>query len=162
MDDRDLIPGSAESGLGFELLAASLRADETDARAFLAALATKIEGALPAQTRVESARDGLFKGTTHVERITVELGGFRYMLSAGKRGGLEASRAKVVGGVVIKTERLDVETWIDAPAHEVAARAASSTGARTALERLAVWCVSSAAPAGNSARPPSRSASATR
>ena len=58
------------------------------------------------------------------------------MLSAGKRGGLEASRAKVVGGVVIKTEGLGVETWIDAPAHEVAARAASSTGARTALERL--------------------------
>ena len=136
MDDRDLIPGSAESGLGFELLAASLRADETDARAFLAALATKIEGALPAQTRVESARDGLFKGTTHVERITVELGGFRYMLSAGKRGGLEASRAKVVGGVVIKTEGLGVEAWIDTLARDLAAYAESSASARAALERL--------------------------
>jgi hypothetical protein len=58
------------------------------------------------------------------------------MLSAGKRGGLEASRAKVVGGVVIKTEGLGVETWIDALARDLAARAASSTRARTALERL--------------------------
>jgi hypothetical protein len=66
MDDKHLIPGSAEDGLGFELLAASLRADETDARAFLAALATKLEGALPAQTRVERVRDGLFKGTTPI------------------------------------------------------------------------------------------------
>jgi hypothetical protein len=136
MDDKNLIPGSAEDGLGFELLAASLRADETDARAFLAALATKLEGALPAQTRVERARDGLFKSTTHVARITVELGGFRYMLSAGTRGGLEASRAKVVGGVVIKNERLGVETWIDALARDLAAYAASSAGARAALERL--------------------------
>ena len=136
MDDRNLIPGSAEGGLGFELLAASLRADETDARAFLAALAIKLEGALPAQTRVERARDGLFKGTTHVERITVELGGFRYVLSTGKRGGLEASRAKVVGGVVIKTEGLGVEAWIDALARDLAAYAESSASARAALERL--------------------------
>ena len=136
MDDKNLIPGSAGDGLGFELLAASLRADETDARAFLAALATKLEGALPAQTRVERVRDGLFKSTTHVARITVELGGFRYMLSAGKHGGLEASRAKVVGGVVIKNEVLGVETWINALARDLAAYAASSAGARAALERL--------------------------
>ena len=136
MDDKNLIPGSAEDGLGFELLAASLRADETDARAFLAALATKLEGALPAQTRVERARDGLFKSTTHVVHITVELGGFRYMLSAGKRGGLEASRAKVVGGVVIKNEHVGVDTWIDALARDLAAYAASSASARAALERL--------------------------
>src|SRR5438067_13036535 len=108
MNDKDLISGGARECLGFELLAASWRADMTDARAFLAALATKLEGALPAQTRVERARDGLFKGTTHVARITVELGGLRYTLGAGKRGGLEASRAKVVGGVVIKTEGLGV------------------------------------------------------
>ena len=136
MDDKNLIPGSAEDGLGFELLAASLRADETDARAFLAALATKLEGALPAQTRVERVRDGLFKSTTHVARITVELGAFRYMLSAAKHGGLEASRAKVVGGVVIKNEGLGVETWINALARDLAAYAASSAGARAALERL--------------------------
>jgi hypothetical protein len=136
MDDKNLIPGSVGDGLGFELLAASLRADETDARAFLAALATKLEGALPAQTRVERVRDGLFKSTTHVARITVELGGFRYMLSAGKHGGLEASRAKVVGGVVIKNEGLGVETWIDVLARDLAAYAASSAGARAALERL--------------------------
>ena len=136
MDDQNLIPRGAQDGLGFELLAASLRADETDARAFLAALATKLEGALPAQTRVERARDGLFKGTTHVARITVELGGLRYTLSAGKRGGLEASRAKVVGGVVIKTEGLGVETWIDALARDLAAYAESSASARAALERL--------------------------
>jgi len=136
MDDKNLIPSSAQDGLGFELLAASLRADETDARAFLAALATKLEGALPAQTRVERARDGLFKGTTHVARITVELGGFRYMLSAGKHGGLEASRAKVVGGVVIKNERVGVDTWIDALARDLAAYAQSSASARAALERL--------------------------
>lgn len=136
MNDMSLITGGADDGLGFEMLAASLRADETDARAFLEALATKLAGALPAQTRVERARDGLFKGTTHIERISVELGGFRYALSAGKRGGMEAARAKIVGGVAIKNEGLGLDAWIEALARDLASYAQSSASARAALERL--------------------------
>ena len=136
MNERDLIPGGAESGLGFEMLAASLRADQTDTHAFLEALAVKMEGALPAQTRVERARDGLFKSTTHVERITIDLGAFRYALGAGKRGGLEAARAKIVGGVAIKNEGMGVDQWIELLAQDLAAYGESSASARAALERL--------------------------
>ncbi len=88
MDEMSLTTGGAESGLGFEMLAASLRADETVTRAFLAALATKLEGALPAQTVVERSCDGLFKNTTHVARVDVDLAPFRYTLGTGKRGEL--------------------------------------------------------------------------
>src|SRR5579875_3472946 len=138
MDEMSLVPGAggADDGLGFELLAASLRADERDAHAFLAALAVKLEGALPGQTVVERARDGLFKSTTHVERIAVDLAPFRYTLSAGKRGGLEAARAKIVGGVSIKNETLGVDAWIDALAQDLARYAQSSAAARAALERM--------------------------
>ena len=136
MNERDLIPGDAESGLGFEMLAASLRADQTDTHAFLEALAVKMEGALPAQTRVERVRDGLFKSTTHVERITIDLGAFRYALSVGKRGGLEAARAKIVGGVAIKNEVMGVDQWIESLAQDLAAYGESSASARAALERL--------------------------
>lgn len=136
MNERNLIPGGAQSGLGFEMLAASLRADQTDTHAFLEALAVKMEGALPAQTRVERARDGIFKSTTHVERITIDLGAFRYALSAGKRGGLEAARAKIVGGVAIKNEVMGVDQWIESLAQDLAAYGESSASARAALERL--------------------------
>lgn len=145
MDDRSLIPGDdagslvpggADSGLGFEMLAASLRADETDAHAFLGALAVKMEGALPSQTRVERARDGLFKSTTHVERITIDLSNMRYTLNAGRRGGLEAARSKIVGGVAIKNEGLGIDAWIESLARDLASYAESSANARAALERL--------------------------
>src|SRR5947209_3004449 len=118
------------------MLAASLRADQTDTRAFVGELATKLQGALPAQTRVDYARDGLFKSTTHVARITVDLGAVRYLLSAGKRGGLEAARAKIVGGIAIKNEPLGVDAWIAALARDLAAYAQSNASARAALERL--------------------------
>src|SRR5215813_11053606 len=130
MDEMSLIAGTSDEGLGFEMLAASLRADETDLRAFLEALATKLEGALPAQSRVVRARDGLFKSTTHVERISVDLGGFHYLLAVAKRGGVEATRAKVVGGVAIKSESLGLDAWIDALARDLAAYARSSASAR--------------------------------
>lgn len=136
MDDMSLVAGGGADGLGFEMLAASLRADETDAHAFLGALAVKLEGALPAQTQVQRARDGLFKNTTHIERITVDLSGFRYLLTAGKHGGLEAARSKIVGGVAIKNESMGVDAWIEALAQDLAAYAQGSASARAALERL--------------------------
>lgn len=136
MDDRSLIASEGDDGLNFELLAASLRADETDARAFLGALAVKLEGALPTQTRVRRARDGLLKSSTHVTAITVDLTPFRYTLCAGKQGALEATRAKVVGNVAIKNETLSIEVWIEELAHSLADFAARSAVARAALERL--------------------------
>ena len=135
MDDL-IVSSAGDEGLGFEVLAASLRADTTDTRAFLEALATKLEGALPSQTRCERARDGLFKSSTHVERIAVDLAGSRYILSAGKRGGLETARAKIVGGVVIKNEQLPMDAWIEALARDLSAHAQSSASARAALQRL--------------------------
>jgi len=131
-----LSAGGADDGLGFELVAASLRADERDAHAFLGALAVKMEGALPSQTVVERARDGLFKSTTHVERVSVDLSPCRYVLSAGKRGGFEATRSKIVGGVAIKNEVLPVDAWIEALARDLTRYAESSAGARAALERM--------------------------
>lgn len=131
-----LVTGNADEGLGFEMVAAALRADQSDTRAFLGALATKLEGALPAQTRVERARDGLFKSTTHISRITVDLGTARYLLTIGNRGGLAATRAKIVGGIAIKSESLEANAWIEALACDLSAFAQGSAAARAALERL--------------------------
>jgi hypothetical protein len=136
VEESSLVPRGAPGALGFEMLAASLRADEADARAFMEALAAKLGGALPVQTRVERARDGLFSSSTHVARISVELGGWRYQLASGKRGGLEASRARIVRGVAIKSEPCDLDAWIEAMARDLADYAASSASARAALERL--------------------------
>jgi hypothetical protein len=53
------------------------------------------------------------------------------------RGGtVETRRAKAVRGVVLKTEELPLEQWIDALARDLALEARTSEQARTALEQL--------------------------
>ena len=125
------MPGDAD----FELLAASLRADTHDLAIFLEALASKLEGALPQRTRVSRRSRGLLDRRKQVARIVVELGEERYVLRY-DGGALEARRARVVGGVVLKSELLGLEGWIDSVARAIAAEARVSERGRLALEQL--------------------------
>ncbi|HVC79829.1 MAG TPA: hypothetical protein VNL35_04920 [Chloroflexota bacterium] len=122
-------------GLGFEVLASSLRADLSDTKAFLGALAEKLGGALPAQCTVER-KGGLFAKEKPVHRVSVELGEHRYAIELAGHGGLRASRIKVVRGIALKTEELPVDTWIEELSRDLSAHAAKNSQARMALERL--------------------------
>jgi hypothetical protein len=121
---------------GFDLVAASLRADTTDLAAFVEALAVKLEGALPGDVAVERAGGGLFgRGQRQVRRIAVTMEGGRYDL---ERDGsqIQTSRCNEVRGIVIKSERLGLDEWIDALSRELAERARQSEQSRAALQRL--------------------------
>src|SRR2546423_181318 len=59
---------------GFELVAASLRADATDLAAFVEALAVKLEGALPGSVRVERRGGGLFSREERLRTLGAEAG----------------------------------------------------------------------------------------
>ena len=123
--------------LRMEMFAASLRADSTDVKAFLEAMATKLEGSLPNQTLV-TRHSGLFTREHPVKEIVVTLGEYQYRISRERQGGLVALRAKVVRGIVLKTEQLPVEQWIDELAGALAQIAAQSAQARAALERFLI------------------------
>ena len=121
---------------GFDLVAASLRADTTDLVAFVEALAVKLEGALPGDVAVERSGGGLLgRGQRQVRRIAVTMEGGRYDL---ERDGsqIQTSRCNEVRGIVIKSERLGLDEWIDALSHELADRARQSEQSRAALQRL--------------------------
>lgn len=121
--------------IGFELLASSLRADATDLKAFTEALAVKLEGALPGQTSVERKSDGFFSKTKHVHRIVVDMGDTRYELN--RQGGrVQTLRGKSVRGIVLKTEQLPLDQWIEDLSRDLTEAAQSSEQARLALERL--------------------------
>jgi len=121
--------------LQFELLASSLRADTGDMKAFIEALAVKLEGALPQRARVERKADGLFSRTKHVQRISVELGENRYeiMHAAGQ---IQSTVGKAVRGIVLKTEHLSLDDWIDQLSRELTVEANRSEQSRLALQRL--------------------------
>ncbi|HEV2238378.1 MAG TPA: hypothetical protein VGR57_17085 [Ktedonobacterales bacterium] len=121
-------------GMGFELLAASLRADAGDEKAFLEALATKLGGALPDRVRVERG-GGLFSRDHPVHRLAVTLGEWEYVVAAAA-GGLDAARTHLVRGVTLKSEPLPLDEWIETLSAELVALAERSAHDRAALQRL--------------------------
>ena len=121
--------------LGFDLLAASLRADSADLAAFAEALAAKLEEALPDRTQVERRGDGMFSRTKHVRVISVRMDDGVYSIVF-DGGAASAERRTDVRGVTIKRDALPVDEWIDALSRALAELAARSEQARTSLGRL--------------------------
>lgn len=95
----------------------------------------KLEGALPSQTVVTRRGGGLFSGSKRVERIAVDLGDYRYeLVASGSR--VQPSRSKAVRGIVLKTEQVPLDEWIDELSRQLTVEAQRSEQSRIALERL--------------------------
>jgi hypothetical protein len=118
----------------FDLLAAALRADATDLAAFGEALATKLEEALPDRTRVER-RGGRLRGAPRVRAIAVDFDDTEYRLAV-DGGRLEPERRRSVRGIVLRTEPLDLDGWLDGLARELAQLAERSEQSRAVLARM--------------------------
>jgi hypothetical protein len=104
-----------------------------DEREFLAVLGTLMESALDTETRIE--RRGFFGGGA-IERITIPLGDYTYVIEDSGRGPLSAMRKRLVRGVALKSEQMQMPEWIDALGAALEERAATSQRARDALSRL--------------------------
>jgi hypothetical protein len=119
----------------FELLAASLRADARDVDAFVEALGAKLEGALPARTRVVRKSARLLSKQKRVTSITVDLGEDRFVLER-TRGVVETRHAHTVRGIVLKSETLELNDWIGSLVRAIARAADTSEHGRLALAQL--------------------------
>jgi hypothetical protein len=125
----------ADSGVDIDLLAASLRADSSDLGAFVEALAVKLEAAVPGAVSVERRRDGLF-GPKLVRKIALDAGDQRLELRAAGGGVVETKCSRLSGGIVLKSETVDTDTWLTALGEALATQARRSETTRRALERL--------------------------
>jgi hypothetical protein len=125
-----------DTGIDLDLLAASLRADSSDVNAFVESLATKLEDAVPGRVQVERVRGRMF-GPKFVGRIVLDLGDQRLQLRT-RGAAIETSCARLSGGIVLKTEAVDVDAWVAAVGQALAAEAARSETTRMALERLLI------------------------
>src|SRR5881227_3126115 len=96
----------------FEILAASLRADDGDFATFVEVLAVKLEGALPRRTKVVRKRKGMLTLDKQVHRIEVDVGDEKYSVAYDCHS-LDTRVAKVVRGITLKTEEVPLETWTD-------------------------------------------------
>ena len=122
-----------DPGLDIELVTASLRADASDLGAFVEALAVKLEQALPNGVQVDR-RGGLF-GAKKVRQISVDTGDTRLRLDR-DGAAVDTSRARMSGGIVLKTERIDMDEWLRELGRALAEQARRSAVTREALERM--------------------------
>jgi hypothetical protein len=118
-----------------ELFAASLRADKADLKTFLDALAIKLEGSLPDYTRV-TRQGSFFSRERSAKEIVVSLGEYQYRIGREKQGSLVAVRAHMVRGIVLNTEQMPVDQWIDELSEALAQLASRSAQSRAALEQF--------------------------
>lgn len=123
--------------MDFELLAAGLRADLRDAGTFLEVLAGKLEGALPGRTRVVR-KGGLFRSRHPVQEVEVDLGSVRFGVRTGQRGIIEATRARIVRDITLKTDPVPLEEWVADLSRHLAEEARENAAVREALERFLV------------------------
>jgi hypothetical protein len=124
----------SDRALDIDLIAAALRADSSDLSAFVEALAVKLEQAVPGGVRVERRRDGLF-GAKQVRRIALDAGDQRLELQRAGAG-IETKCARLSGGIVLKSEPVDTDAWLEALGQALSAEAKRSQITRQALERL--------------------------
>ena len=119
-----------------DLIAAALRADASDTHAFVEGLAVKLEEALPGRVRVERARGG-FRRPKHVQRIALDAGDMRLELRV-MNGATETSCSRLSGGIVLKREPVDTDSWLVALGEVLTDEARRSEATRAALERLMI------------------------
>jgi hypothetical protein len=127
---------SSDGGpLELDLLAASLRVDSANLGTFVESLAAKLEDALPGLVRVERGRDGL-RGPKLVRKIVLDAGGDRLELRRGGGDSVQTVRGRVSGGIVLKTDELDIDAWMKALIEALSNEANRNERTRQALERL--------------------------
>ena len=122
----------SEGPSDFDLSAAWLRKAHGDLGAFLAAFATRMEGAMPGRIGIERRRDWLLSKQTHVVKVAVEAENCVYTLAL-ERNNLRARRAKVVRGVTLKSEEMAVPEWLAALNQEIQRMAAEAGAARNVI-----------------------------
>jgi hypothetical protein len=121
-------------GQGFEMLAASLRADSADLPAFLEVLAVKLAEALPGLVTVRRS-GGLFAKRKPVASIEVSIDDRRY--TATVRGPVvDSFVAHEVRGVRLSGDAVPLDAWLSQLGQGLNAFAQRSAVGSAALRRL--------------------------
>ena len=116
----------------FDVSAAWFRKAQGDLKAFMEAFAVRLEGALPGRVSVERKKDSLFAKTSHAEKVVVEAQNHVYVLAL-QKSRLSAHRSKIVHGVTLSTEPMNVPEWLGALNGDIETLAAHAGSAQTVL-----------------------------
>lgn len=120
--------------MDLELATNALLADHHDVRNLLKLLARQLSGALGERVRVERA-GGLLRRSDEVRSLRVRIGDEEF--AADVTGGqVTTSVGHDSGGIRIRTEKVEPDTWLSRLLGELRKEAASNQAARLAIESL--------------------------
>jgi hypothetical protein len=128
-----------ETPADFHLVAAALRQDAADVATYAAVLTGTLADALPpgcvTVERTRTLSDKMRGRDGQVHRVVVRLGERTLSLSA-QHGSPVAEVHHEVRGVVLSRDRVSLDAWLEALAHELVAHADANARAADALRRL--------------------------
>lgn len=118
------------------MTAASLRADAGDVTILIRVLSDHLAEALGPRFVVERA-GGLLKRSKEITAIRITLGDDTYEGTV-EQGTLRCSIGHTSGGIKIRTEKLEVDEWLDRLLAALKAEADQSLAVRQALENIVI------------------------
>jgi len=122
-----------QDGFAFDLSAAQWRISATDEKAFIEALAVRLEQALPDLVEVTRSHT-LFSKVSPVKTIQVRFDTVEYRLQ--NQHGFSTEKAKVVRGIVLKTDAVAFSEWLTDLSSSLEFHAQQHADAREAMERF--------------------------
>ncbi|AIE87374.1 hypothetical protein [Fimbriimonas ginsengisoli] len=125
-EEHDLVSMGVAAALARELA--------SDAKEFVPGLCRVLQQGLPESTEV--ILSGGFLSRKTVSGVRVSLGDFQYEIDSGAKGQIRATRTHVVRGISLKSEPLDIETWIEEVGAAIEERMRSNARTKAALSGL--------------------------
>ena len=124
-----------DDSMDLELAAASLRADGSDVRLLVKVLVDKLSDALG--SRLEVTRAGRFRKSGEIRSIRISMGDDQFDAEV-DGSTLKCTIGRSSGGIRIRSEKVDVDTWLNRLLTVLKAEAANSQAVRLALENMVI------------------------
>lgn len=125
-----------DGSFDLELAAASLRADLSDVHVLLKVLVDQLGDALGDRLRVERA-GGLFRKSDQVRSLDVAMDADQFTAVV-DGSTLRCTIGHASGGIRIRSEQVDVDTWLTRLLAALRVEAVHSQATRQALERMLI------------------------
>ena len=124
-----------DDSFDLELAAASLRADGSDVHILVKVLVDQLSDALGSRLKVERA--GRFRKSEEIKSLRIAMGDDQF--DAVVEGStLSCTIGRTSGGIRIRSEKVDLETWLNRLLAVLKAEADHSQAVRQALENIVI------------------------
>jgi hypothetical protein len=125
-----------DDSLDLELAAASLRADGSDVHILVKVLVDQLADALGSRLKVERA-GGRFRKSDEIRSLSIGMGDDQFEAQVDGTS-LRCTIGHTSGGIRIRSEKVDVDTWLNRLLTVLKAEAANSQAVRLALENMVI------------------------